>query len=432
MRLVHLSDIHLSGYDAKWEPNEDQRRELVRDLTELVAVGGPVDGILVGGDIAKSAQPHQYEAAHSFLKQICEAGQCAPERVWVVPGNHDIDRGIHWKPPLRPYLHELVLSAVRTADAARVNKILHDWFLADDGGERLFDSLGAYNDFASSYGCPTSASSPHWLDLTLDLDGLEVQLTGLNSVLVSDTDDTANRPSLVLGVRQCEFERSEGRIHIAFAHHPPDWLGDWDTVRPYLLSRTHLVLFGHEHKYSTDQPTSDGTVIVFAGAVGPEPGGGDDYVPSWNLITLARCDPRIGVTIEPRVWSTALTRFVAHSDGTTQTTVRIDLGDGQIDASASVPEVDAPEVTSANPLLPSPGDVAGGEDLPPSRERDLARILAVRFRQLTRSKQRKIADELGLGAGLDEISPRAVGNEILERVRHANLIDQLQEAVENV
>lgn len=37
MRLVHLSDIHFSGYSSKWEPNQDQRRELLRDLESLVA-----------------------------------------------------------------------------------------------------------------------------------------------------------------------------------------------------------------------------------------------------------------------------------------------------------------------------------------------------------------------------------------------------------
>ena len=55
MRLVHLSDIQFSGYSSKWEPNADQRRQLIRDLTRLVAVVGSVDGVLVGGDIAKTA-----------------------------------------------------------------------------------------------------------------------------------------------------------------------------------------------------------------------------------------------------------------------------------------------------------------------------------------------------------------------------------------
>jgi len=81
------------------------------------------------------------------------------------------------------------------------------------------------------------------------------------------------------------------RLHIAFMHHPPTWLADWKHVEPY-LSRAHLLLFGHEHKYKAEQPIDGRTVFVYAGAVGPHEGEGDDYVPSWNLITLKRATSR--------------------------------------------------------------------------------------------------------------------------------------------
>jgi hypothetical protein len=44
MRLVHLSDIHFGRYGHGWDPNEDQRRELLNDLGRFVDEKGPVDG----------------------------------------------------------------------------------------------------------------------------------------------------------------------------------------------------------------------------------------------------------------------------------------------------------------------------------------------------------------------------------------------------
>jgi hypothetical protein len=428
MRLVHLSDIHFSGYSSKWEPNADQRRQLIRDLTRLVAVGGSVDGVLVGGDIAKTAGPDQYEDATKWLEEVCAAGECPTERVWVVPGNHDIDRKAHNSVLWRPYLFDLVRTAISQGDFAEIDRLIRDWFLIDASADRLFDSLAAYNEFAASMNCPSTPGLPSWTDLTMDLEGLQVQLTGLSSVIFSDTTDMEHRPSLALGLRQCEFDRADGRIQIAFVHHPPEWIGDWSHVERYFLSRVHLLLFGHEHRFATDQLENEGTVIVRAGAVGPEAGEAEEYVPSWNLITLRRDDPCIEITIEPRLWSRDQTHFVAHPDGTTVRRVRIDLQEvertGSKITEAPVEEIG---VMSASPLLPSPDEVAAGELLPPAPERGRARQITVRFLKLPRTAQLSIASDLGVSEGLSDIDRRRLGSEILERVRRANLIDQLVE-----
>jgi len=428
VRLVHLSDIHFSGYSSRWEPNIDQRRELVRDLARLVNGDGPVDGVLVGGDIAKTAAREQYEVASEWLDEVCRAGKCPTERVWVVPGNHDIDRSPHDAILWRPYLLSLVREALASNNFELVDRLIRDWFLLDASADRLFESLASYNEFATTLNCPTTADLPSWTDLTLDLDGLQVQLTGLNSVLFSDTRDYEHMPSLALGLRQCEFDTADGRLQLALVHHPPEWIGDWDHVARHFFSRVHLVLFGHEHRFETHQPEDEGAVIVRAGAVGPEEGGLAEYVPSWNLITLRREDPCVEIMIEPRVWSPEQTRFVAHSDGTTVRRVRIDLS--QIDRPSAPPaEADREEanVMSASPLIPGPHEVAAGEPVPSAIDRGRARQITVKFLKLPKTRQRAIAKVLGVDDGLSDADPRRVGSEILVRVRHANMIGQLVE-----
>jgi DNA repair exonuclease SbcCD nuclease subunit len=434
MRLVHTSDIHFGGYGRGWDPNKDQRRELLCDLVRLVEEGGPVDGVVVGGDIAYHGHKAEYQEAANWLGEVCERGGCLPGRVWVVPGNHDIDRDLHAATHSRASLLEAVRTAIQDAKPGGIDRVLSDWFLKDPGAESHLACLAAYNDFARQYACPTTAASPSWTDPTLDLDGLDVQLTGLNTVLASDTNDYASKPSLVLGRAQCELPRSNGRLHIAFMHHPPTWLADWERVEPYLL-RAHLLLFGHEHKYKAEQPIDGGTVFVYAGAVGPHEGEGDDYVPSWNLITLKRADDQVHITIEPRVWCANGTCFGTHPDGTTTKTVPVDL-QGRFVGQAHNQEVEVVEadneavnapVTSANPLVSDLGDAPGGADLPAASDRSRLRELTVAFLKLTRSQRNQLAAQLGLDSGLADVDPHEVNNEILRRVREANKINDLAE-----
>lgn len=66
--------------------------QVEEDVTAL-RVGGAT-GVLVTGDIAFSGQRSEYQSAASWLLGLCRAIECPDENVWVVPGNHDVDRKI--------------------------------------------------------------------------------------------------------------------------------------------------------------------------------------------------------------------------------------------------------------------------------------------------------------------------------------------------
>ena len=82
MRLVHLSDIHFGGYGHGWDPNEDQRRELLNDLGRFVDEKGPVDGVIVGGDIAYHGRQEEYEVAARWHSHW---GQATRSYSWTMP-----------------------------------------------------------------------------------------------------------------------------------------------------------------------------------------------------------------------------------------------------------------------------------------------------------------------------------------------------------
>ena len=69
MRLIHLSDIHFTAGDT-WDPDEDQRTELLADVRALVDEGGTVDGILIGGDIAFSGAKAEYDVAAEWIEKV--------------------------------------------------------------------------------------------------------------------------------------------------------------------------------------------------------------------------------------------------------------------------------------------------------------------------------------------------------------------------
>ena len=97
MLMLHISDIHFKSPDCLKEsqdPDHPIRTRMMRDLNAQLASLGEVGAILIGGDIAFKAAPDEYQAARAWIEQLCENSGCPKERVFVVPGNHDVDRGL--------------------------------------------------------------------------------------------------------------------------------------------------------------------------------------------------------------------------------------------------------------------------------------------------------------------------------------------------
>src|SRR5262249_12572267 len=94
MLIVHLSDVHfhypacVSGTD----PNRPFRTRLVQDARDRADKLGSIDAIIVGGDIAYAGNPEEYAEALKWLYELADACRCKRTRIYMIPGNHDIDR----------------------------------------------------------------------------------------------------------------------------------------------------------------------------------------------------------------------------------------------------------------------------------------------------------------------------------------------------
>jgi 3',5'-cyclic AMP phosphodiesterase CpdA len=94
MKLLHISDFHVRPPDCTGPYDRDRpyRTHLVRDVRTLTDQLGSVDAILVGGNVAYCGAAEEYAAAITWVTELAEACGCLLERVFVIPGNHDIDR----------------------------------------------------------------------------------------------------------------------------------------------------------------------------------------------------------------------------------------------------------------------------------------------------------------------------------------------------
>ncbi len=89
---LHVSDFHFKSGDPY--DRDVVLRALVRSVAEFRRSGRQPDLIFATGDVAHSGQESEYQAAAVFFDALCAAAGVDKRRLYVIPGNHDIDRAL--------------------------------------------------------------------------------------------------------------------------------------------------------------------------------------------------------------------------------------------------------------------------------------------------------------------------------------------------
>jgi predicted phosphodiesterase len=192
MLILHLSDIHFRHpiCATDWDPDKPFRTRLMQDARQRTETLGPIDAILVGGDIAYAGKPEEYAVALAWLYEFAEACGCKRERIYVIPGNHDIDRKIVIDDLSVQNAQQAIIRAV-DKEAELLRQLSHK-----NTGPALLKPLAAYSDFAGNFWCEVFApEKPFWkahLPLT---DGVTLRLYGLNSTILSGAGASCSNPS---------------------------------------------------------------------------------------------------------------------------------------------------------------------------------------------------------------------------------------------
>tara|TARA_R110002073_G_scaffold332412_2_gene518476 strand:+ start:19610 stop:20998 length:1389 start_codon:yes stop_codon:yes gene_type:complete len=309
--FLHLSDIHFAKakLGSAYDLDEDLRMRLEDDAETVAKSLGPPAAIFISGDIAYSGVRPQYDIAREWLNtRLCKRVGSDPASIWAVPGNHDVDQSIiEQKPSFRD-----VRQRLRECDVDAIESTLADR-LAEP--ELFYDPLAEYNRFALEIGCDTHVGEPIWRtgdEFRLN-DGSILRVYGLNSSLISDSNDHPDTGKMVLGKYQCKIPQLSGVANMIVCHHPFDWIRDADEVERMLQPRSSLQLFGHKHSHKLKK-VDDALLQVSAGAVHPSRSE-SGWEPRFNWLSLCveenGSSRSLRVDVYPRIWNPNTQSFTA-------------------------------------------------------------------------------------------------------------------------
>lgn len=425
MRLLHLSDIHFREpdcLDPETDPELPYRTRLLADLVKLCG-GTAVDAILVGGDIAFKAHPDEFATATAWLKMVAERTGCKPDRIYVVPGNHDVDRSIC----SRSMVVGNAQNAIANASTLQRESTLRAQLRDSDAGAALFKPLAAYNAFASPFGCFVGPGKPYWAYNLEDLGGgVTLRLHGLTSTLLSGLDGRDDSPGrLYLSPLQTVLNPEPDVLNLVMSHHPPHWFLDSNEVDDAVNNRAPLQFFGHEHRQRCTQTPR--YVRFSAGALHPERRE-HDWKPGYNLIDLEvvgeGSQRLVRVRANVRQLQTSPEQFVAlttsEGDIIWESSIRFPShATYVVNKAQAQPDsvIKAPDATTIHVAVPSTVEVAMSS---PS-----TKGLVFRFWSLTDSQKRSVMTQLNL---IQEDDTTSSDEELYDRgLRLAARLGQLEE-----
>lgn len=277
LNWLHISDIHFHPR-AEWR--DSPVRQSLKEYLDRVLHESPSllpDFIFCTGDIAfgeleSSPLADQYEQAAQFFEEIiaiCSQGRhsISRERLFVVPGNHDVDRT-----KINKYAQQALVEKSTSAreHSSFINQSFND---LDLEAKDAFRRLNEYGTFVKNF-------LPHQVDESghlcyasvIDIDGLTVGIAGFNSAWSCagpEDDRTIWLPaewqfnSLGEKISNCD-------VRIGLIHHPIDWLNAYDrSIAERRIPRIfHFWLHGHNHDPWVTPIQSH--IVIGTGAIGAE------------------------------------------------------------------------------------------------------------------------------------------------------------------
>jgi 3',5'-cyclic AMP phosphodiesterase CpdA len=275
---LHISDLHWresQAYDANVVA-----QALLRDLANRAEIAPElehIDFIFATGDIAFASRPEEYGLTHQFFIDLLRTTGVRKSRLFIVPGNHDVDRTAI-SDDARDIVNML-------SSRQSVNRLLDD----EVGRAIVMQRFDRYRQFVNGYlerHLPFD-STRYFYVKRRKIGDKRIAILGLNSAWASASD--ADRHNLFLGERQVRTALKQAKradIRIALMHHPFEWLRDFDrdNCEPLLQRGCDFVLHGHLHRTGLMRLQAPGSeaMVIGAGACYET----REYPNAYNLVHL--------------------------------------------------------------------------------------------------------------------------------------------------
>ncbi len=239
VRWLHLSDFHV-GKD-----NYGQRRlfkHLLDHIQARVEDGQVPDMIFITGDIANKGKKDEYEEFNDnfFVPLYDMLPPDSQERIFLVPGNHDVDR-----------------AQARAAQTYDVLLRIPEFLDPGEGGQferkTILPRFRAFTEH--DY---TNLEDEHWIESQdgslskiLQIKGCSFGISCVNTAWLSSSDNDRHQLSLGRHLLEQSLEKIDDcDFKLVLGHHPLDWLLDTELepMRAILGRNAALYLHGHVHK----------------------------------------------------------------------------------------------------------------------------------------------------------------------------------------
>lgn len=250
---LHLSDLHTCNPKTGWDAHR-VLQPLIDDLKLMQQEHGLqpellfFTGDLALGQLGKAAGlklSHQLKAGHEFLGQVRSAfeREIPRENVFLVPGNHDVNRDA--VTPEQTFWQDTQADVAAVTDLIRQKK--KQW-------KRIMERLSMYRILLEKYGYQHLLKDPDRLIYAepLSVGGSRIGVAGLNSAWSCCRDDEKGR--LWLGgnwqLGELASKLRDVDFRIALIHHPASWFNEHeDPAIARIVARDfRFCLHGHEHQ----------------------------------------------------------------------------------------------------------------------------------------------------------------------------------------
>ena len=92
MKILQISDIHWTKRKHWNDDFAGMKSRFLVEIKEYIEAGNEIDYIFICGDIAYKGMTEEYDKALEYIDKICKIIGCTRQEVFVVPGNHDLNR----------------------------------------------------------------------------------------------------------------------------------------------------------------------------------------------------------------------------------------------------------------------------------------------------------------------------------------------------
>ena len=239
---LHISDFHFSLKNSFLQ--DRVLDAFLQSLPTLIKRFGPVDLIFASGDIAAFGKQSEYAHATEFFDKVLKALGLGRERLFVVPGNHDVDRdeGAGLVRTLKSLEEaDVTLNPEKAQLHIKLRQAaFKTWF------NEYFSDIRSFSE--------NSTISP--------IEQIKIAGQIINVVLVNTAAfsfDNEDAGKLWIGRRNTEALIGAAKVHladltIAVMHHPLSWIApqELNLIKAGLRSVADIVLHGHFHENESE------------------------------------------------------------------------------------------------------------------------------------------------------------------------------------